>query len=295
MAGSKRMKILVAIGLWIMCAHAALAGDERPALWRVADGDTTVHVFGTIHVLKPGTAWLTPDLQAVVDGADTLYLELSPVEQSPQVMQPLVQKIGLLPDGQTMRDHLPADMYEQLKTELTALGLPEAGFLRYKPWLGGLTYAALRFLKLGYEPRAGVEAVLVDRAQTKGIPVEGLETAAFQLSLFDGMTDGEALALIGQLLEDAGQLGMQMDAMTAAWVRGDMEALDTLLNRQLGAYPSLAEKLLYSRNRNWMTELDGILDRPGTFVLAVGAGHLAGDRSLLHLAVQNGLNVTRIH
>ena len=32
--------------------------DADPALWVVRDQDTTVYLFGTIHVLKPGLSWL---------------------------------------------------------------------------------------------------------------------------------------------------------------------------------------------------------------------------------------------
>ena len=35
----------------------AAPGDADPALWVVRDADTTVYLFGTIHVLKPGLSW----------------------------------------------------------------------------------------------------------------------------------------------------------------------------------------------------------------------------------------------
>ena len=38
----------------------------KPALWKVSDADTTIYLFGTIHLLKPGTqsfqslTWFSP-------------------------------------------------------------------------------------------------------------------------------------------------------------------------------------------------------------------------------------------
>ena len=36
---------------------AAEAKTASPAMWKVADADTTIYLFGTIHLLPKGTAW----------------------------------------------------------------------------------------------------------------------------------------------------------------------------------------------------------------------------------------------
>ena len=55
---------------------AAKTADVTPALWRVKDEDTTVYLFGTVHVLKPGTEWFNSGIERAFDGSDELVLEI---------------------------------------------------------------------------------------------------------------------------------------------------------------------------------------------------------------------------
>src|SRR5687767_2295067 len=63
---------------------AALAGcatvpqaakSPGPALWKVADQDTTIYLFGTIHMLPAGHEWRTPLLDQAFASADELVIE----------------------------------------------------------------------------------------------------------------------------------------------------------------------------------------------------------------------------
>ena len=58
--------------------------------------------------------------------------------------------------------------------------------------------------------------------------------------------------------------------------------------------PKVAEALLYNRNANWANWIKTRLDQPGTVFIAVGAGHLAGAKSVQDLLTQKGIKVTRV-
>ena len=45
---------------------AAKAPAARPALWKLADSDTTIYLFGTIHLLPKGTEWRTAKFDAAL-------------------------------------------------------------------------------------------------------------------------------------------------------------------------------------------------------------------------------------
>jgi hypothetical protein len=53
-------------------------------------------------------------------------------------------------------------------------------------------------------------------------------------------------------------------------------------------------RLFDQRNLNWMTDINGMLDRPGTFFIAVGAAHLVGEFGLPTLLEGAGATVTRV-
>jgi uncharacterized protein YbaP (TraB family) len=71
--------------------------------------------------------------------------------------------------------------------------------------------------------------------------------------------------------------------------------LGAIINEELVEAPALAEKLLYKRNANWVSDIQRILKEPGNFLIAVGSGHLAGEQSVIDLLKAAGVEVNRTH
>jgi uncharacterized protein YbaP (TraB family) len=82
--------------------------------------------------------------------------------------------------------------------------------------------------------------------------------------------------------------------MLDSWSRGDVAGIARSFNAELGEAPELMDALLARRNVNWARWVKGRLDQPGTVMVAVGAGHLAGDQSVLSLLNNQGVTVTRV-
>ena len=69
---------LAAIGLALVAAGASTAADARaakPALWQVQDRDTNIYLFGTVHLLPPGTVWRSAKLDKAAKESGTLVVE----------------------------------------------------------------------------------------------------------------------------------------------------------------------------------------------------------------------------
>jgi uncharacterized protein len=58
--------------------------------------------------------------------------------------------------------------------------------------------------------------------------------------------------------------------------------------------PELAEVLLHRRNNTWAGWVSERMKKPGTVFVAVGAGHLAGNRSVDRLVALRGFKVVRV-
>src|SRR5579871_2761803 len=87
-------------------ANAAPAGvHDKPAMWRLGDADTTVYLFGTVHVLPPGLNWETPAIDAAVKASKAVYFETD-VEPDQMIIANLVQRTGVYPPGDSLMDHL---------------------------------------------------------------------------------------------------------------------------------------------------------------------------------------------
>ncbi|WP_296716673.1 TraB/GumN family protein [Erythrobacter sp.] len=269
----------------------ATAATTGPAMWKVADEDTTIYLFGTVHVLPEGIEWYDATIANALEGADMLVTEVPMDKASEAQMQQLAMQIGVLPQGTTLRSLLTPEQTVVYEAGLAKLGAPPAAFDPVKPWLAGLTLAILPLMQQGYSPESGVEKVLLSKVGDK--PQGALETAEFQFGIFDGMTTEAQVAFLMEAVEGMDEVKPMLDRMVAEWIEGDAVELANVMNESLDD-PAVAEALLYSRNANWAEWIDARLDAPGSVFIAVGAGHLAGDRSVQDYLAEKGISVTRV-
>lgn len=253
--------------------------DADPALWVVKDKDTTIYLFGTIHVLKPGLSWFDDGVKKAFDSSDELVLEMVQPDQA--TMQNIVLSKAYSLSGPTLTERLPeADRGNYLKA-MNSLGIPPAAFDRAQPWFAATNLSLLPLMKLGYDPKSGPETVLTEAAATEKKAIEGLETPEQQIGYLAGLPEKVQMAFLELTLKDLPKTEETMNGMVAAWSRGDPDALAKFMNDGLDDLPELAKTLLFDRNARWAQWIKARLDKPGTVFVAVGAGHLAGRQSVI--------------
>lgn len=270
----------------------ALEKATGPALWKVADEDTTIYLFGTVHALPPGMNWYGGSIEEALASSDELVTEIISDEQTAVKMQQLVLAKGMLPADQSLRGLLDDDQRERFNATMTKLGLPEAAFDRFEPWYASMMFSMLPLMKEGYSPESGVEFVL-GAAAGKDKPRGELETVEQQISFFDTMPQEMQLSYMMETVDMVDEIKPLLDEMVAEWLEGDADALADLLNESMSD-KELAEILLYSRNRTWAEWIDTRLDTPGTIFIAVGAGHLAGAQSVQDALMDRGIPTARV-
>lgn len=268
---------------FLLFFNSAAAEETIPFLWEISDEDTTIHIFGTIHALKPETKWLSAELKEIVSNADGIYLETSGAERSQAVMGPLMVKYGLLPSGQTLKSKLSEDIYKKLSKEFAKMGIPELAFSRFKPWMAAITYSLLFLSENGYDPELGAEKTFMEIASDKGIFIKGLETAEIQLSTLNSLSDGKSEMDLREMFVEQESMLKMIDEMVSAWVAGDLISYEAFMFEQFGDDAEVMEKLLYARNRNWVPKIMEILELPGNYFIAVGSAHLVGKNSVIDL------------
>jgi len=270
---------------------AVPASPEGPAIWKVADEDTTIYLFGTVHALPSDVEWYNEDIAAALGSADTIVTEILMDDTVAPRMVELVNSTGMMPPGQTLRSLLDEEQRASFETAMQKLGLPVAAFDAYEPWYAGMMLTMLPLYQQGYSPDAGVEKVLL---QTAGKAQRAaLETLEFQIGVFDQLPQESQVAFLVETAENIDDLKASLDAMVTEWLEGDAESLASMMNEGL-TDGDLAEALLYGRNRSWATWIDERLEVPGTVFVAVGAGHLAGANSVQDALGQLGLEVERV-
>ena len=263
----------------------------RPAMWQVRDADTTIYLFGTIHALPQGIDWFGGAVAAAFDGSQELVTEI--IESDAAQMQTSVMNKAVLPPGQSLRSLLTPPQRTAYEAALTAYAIPAPTFDRYKPWYAAIFLSALPVLRDGYASENGVEQLLDARAKTARRAHSALETADYQLGLFDSLPQATQLRYLNEVVKDLPTAKNELGEMVDAWKRGDAESLARLMNEEQDE-PELMERLLTNRNKAWADWVKLRLDRPGTVFLAVGAGHLAGKGSLQEQLATKGIATTRV-
>ncbi len=260
-----------------------------PALWKVADEDTTIYLFGTVHALPQGKDWFDARIARAFAESSELVTEVDLADQARS--SAAMQQAGLLPEGESLRALMAEDDRRQFEDALVSLGLPVGALDRLEPWLAALTLSLLPLLRQGYQPESGVEMALMGRAPDKARGA--LETVEQQIELFDGMPTEAQLAFLDRTVEAMPQARTTLDAMVAEWIEGDADTLAELLNAELDD-PELRNRLLTERNANWADWIERRLEQPGTVFVAVGAGHLAGQDSVQAQLAGRQVRVERI-
>jgi uncharacterized protein YbaP (TraB family) len=265
--------------------------DADPALWVVKDKDTTVYLFGTVHVLKPNMTWFDEGVKTAFDKSDTLVLEL--LQPAPEAMQKLFIDLALDKSGKTLRSKLTDTERATYDAALTKLGMPITQFDPFDPWAAAVTLQLLTLSKDGFDPGSGAESVITAAATDAKKSIIGLETAEYQLGIFDTLPQDKQIRFLidGSADIDKGQ--QTMSALVDKWAVGDVDGLAKLMNDGL-TDPVLYDRLLTRRNANWAQWIKERMATPGTVFVAVGAGHLGGKTSVQKLLKKQKLKAKRV-
>jgi len=263
-----------------------------PALWVVKDADTTIYLFGTIHLLAPRYDWLEGPVKQAFERSDELVVETVPPEG--EEAQRIVTRLAVDPDGRSLRAKLPRRIAARYAKELAAAGLPANALDRYRPWFAALSLSMLQYNKMGLEPGSGVDQRLIAAARAAGKPVDPLEGFEQQLDFLATLSDRDQLRFLRLSLDDAQEAPKVIGKLTSAWATGDEDALAREMNKGMGKMPALARLLLDDRNARWAQWIKARLDRPGTVFVAVGAGHLGGRASVQAALAKLGIASERV-
>ena len=265
----------------------------KPALWKVADADTTIYLFGTIHVLKPGTIWFEGPVARAFSASDQLVLEM--VEPPPAEANEIMMRHAVDPDGPPLTIKIGPKDAARFRSLMQSLGVDPAALEAMEPWFVATLASLLPLQKLGYDPESGVDRALAKSAHDLGKPILGLETMAQQIAYFDTLPEPDQITMLQETLDEAPNMAKLANDMTQDWALGHTEDLARLMNKGMDKTPHLTRVLLTERNQRWADWITQRLTTPGTVFVAVGAAHLAGPESVQARLTRRKLPVARIN
>ena len=276
--------------------NTAPEGVIDPAVWRVADEDTTVYMLGTFHMLPENYNWQTDTIQAALAESDEVYFEIADDLSNPAALQPLIMELALDPSQPTLAARVGEENAKRIAAMVAPMGLPAQALNAMDTWFVGLTMAQAVAMKAGMSGETGVEMTLRKLVEARGLPIKGLETAREQLTYLDTMSPEAQRKFTVDSLEDTTdeEILAEFAKMQSAWSRGDEAAIGNVFNEGMEIGSEVRSALLTRRNTDWTGDIVQRMAQPGTVFVAVGAGHLVGDDSVVAQLRKRGYTVTRI-
>lgn len=292
-SGIRRIAGLAAAATAALTLTAAAPAMADPAIWVVKDADSTIYLFGTVHLLKDGVQWKTAKVEKALESADSLWLETDTSPEGAQKLQPIVMQYGV-DTAKPLSGKITAQDQERLKATETALGMPAGAFEPMKPWLAGLVVSVAPLQKAGYDPKLGVEETLKAQIAASGKPVKFLESGEQQIRFFADLPEATQVTFLRSALDDMDDGPAKLDEMVGYWSKGDVAGLEKAMVEEMKTkYPELYKALLVDRNADWANQIKTQLDGKGVSFIAVGAAHLAGPDSVQALLQKKGVKVER--
>ena len=277
--------------------YASVQAD--PAMWVVRDADSTVYLFGSFHLLPPELDWRTPEVDAALAEADTVWFEAEAFSEEAQAqIQALIPELGLNPPGVTLTGLIDEEAEADLAVVAEMLGAEPAALAAsvdpLRPWLASLQIAVAGVQALGYDPNSGVERVLHAEAEAAGKAFDFFETAEQQIRFFADLPQDIQIAEFERGLEETAEDPDMIEALAVAWAEGDVEAIDAMINASMRESGSaLYDVIVVQRNRDWIPQIEAILEGSGVDFVAVGAAHMPGDEGVIALLEDAGYAVER--
>ena len=285
-------RLLVAAIAVVVATHASAA--SRNFIWKVSGRQGAIYLVGSVHMLTKDYYPLNPALDKAFKDSDLLVEEADLGEMLAPTSQLALLQTGMLPSDQSLDKVLSQSTYEQVSKRMNDLGLPIEPLRQFKPWALAIMLLGLEWQKAGFDPNLGLDKHFYDRAQNEGKAVQGLETLAYQLSRFDGMTMAQQDRLLADTIKGLDTEMGNVNKLADAWKAGDAPTVERIVLAELKDDPVMYQRLLVERNQNWLPKLEALLSRSGRAFVVVGAAHLVGPDGLLSVLKAKGYAVEQL-
>lgn len=282
------------LALAIAAGHGcAVDNPAGPMLWQVEGSGNTVYLLGSVHLLRAEDYPLPEAYELAYVDAERLVMELDLDDLDATEIQQTMLDAGATGDGGDLRALLGEEVWASASAKAAAIGIELDNLKFVEPWLAALTIVDMQMIRLGYDPRYGIELHYAGRASGDAKTVTGLESVGEQIAFFDELPLPTQRRFLLKAIEDAQDLQPGMNRLIAAWKNGDLAALEREMLAGFEGFPELYESLVVTRNRRWAHALKGLLDDEPDYLVIVGALHLIGDDSVIALLRNSGHAVER--
>lgn len=246
------------------------------------------YLFGTFHMMCKDDIKFSDNLLTALKNSEEVYFEmdLDDVANTLGAMMFMNMK-----DGKTLKDLYTEAEYKKLEVFFKdSLRTNLSMFQKMKPsFLEAFIYPKM----LSCKNMSGVEQELLKEAGKTKKEIRGFETIAFQASVFDSIPyPSQAKSLLNSI-DSISNYKVFFEKMVKVYLSQETSKLEAMLSDKAFGMQDGLEMLLDKRNINWVAQLKTILPKTNIF-MAVGAGHLVGEKGVIELLRKEGYKLRPI-
>jgi uncharacterized protein len=264
--------------------------NENTLLWEVSGNGLKrpSYIFGTFHLMCRQDINFSDNLKKALAASSEVYMELDMDDPATMLGGMLLVNME---KGKKLSNLLSPEEYSRVsKYFKDSLKTPIDMLQSMKPaMLGALLYPKM----LPCKTPSGVEEQLMILAKKDNKEIKGLETMAFQASVFDSIPYEVQAKELLRSVDSAAKYRLYFDTMMMVYKSQRLNDIEKLFSRSEFGMADNEEVLLFGRNRNWVVQLKPIMKKAPVFV-AVGAGHLVGAKGVIALLRKEGYTVRGI-
>ncbi len=270
-----------------------LVPAEKALLWKISGNGLKKpsYLLGTIHLIPKKQFQLSEATYDALAEARRVTFEIDMREMTNIAAQFSLLTKAFMSGGKTLRDLLPSEDYAFVKEKLNAQGMPSSMLERMKPlFLSTLFSSDEGGVTANNSKMTSVEMELFKQVKRRRLESAGLETAAYQMGIFDSIPyEAQARMLVESLRSESGA-NSEFDQMIDLYLAKDINGMEAMMHEKSSGVQEYQEILLNRRNRNWIPVMDRMM-REKITLFAVGAGHLGGANGVIALLREAGFRV----
>ena len=264
----------------------AVAFGQNSLLWKIEGNglEKPSYLFGTVHMICKDEFKMPEKLQKVISETDQAYLEIDMA--NPNFMSEMQANIFSDKKISEQISKKDAEYISDLLTLKFGVGLETFDQMKPMMVLSMLMQSSFPC------PITSFEGEIINQYAIKGTPIGGLSTVAEQYGYLDRFVNVNELVTTVKSLESE-EFATIFKSFADLYKAEDINGLDDIMVQYTGATPEMYDVLMVERNKIWSNKIPALIANQSTLI-AVGSGHLAGEKGLISLLRAKGYQVNPI-
>ena len=259
-------------------------------LWKIEGNNIPEgsYLFGTMHLIEKEYFVFPKNLEKIVSKTDQVVMEIAGIPTQDESKKYISLTEGSFFDFFTKEQSDSILFWAKSKFRFDEEQF-RSTFSKMKPFV--IVQLAIQMQYLG--KTESYETKFQSIAEKNKLPIKGLETIEFQMSLFDNLTKEEQAEMVMESIRDSKKSDLQLKKMQQVYCRQNIDSLYMLVQEENGLITKKQDIFLADRNAKWIPQIKTLLNEKKCFI-AVGAGHLGGPNGIIRLLQKEGYTLTPI-